>query len=31
MKQLGDGLGDPQPSPPEIGPHEAPYGWKLRL
>jgi hypothetical protein len=27
MKQLGDGLGEPQPSPPQIGPHEAPYGW----
>ncbi len=27
----GDGLGAPQPSPPTIGPHEAPYGRNARL
>ena len=31
MKQVGDGLGEPQPSPPTTAPHERPYGrnWLL--
>jgi hypothetical protein len=30
-KQVGDGLGEPQPSPPTNGPHVRPYGrnWEL--
>ena len=31
MKQLGDGLGEPQPSPPEIAPQLGPYGWYPRF
>jgi hypothetical protein len=30
-KQLGEGLGEPQPSPPMIAPQFAPYGWNRPL
>ena len=30
-KQLGDGPGVPQPSPPTTGPHDWPNGWNAPL